>query len=460
MGKSNLLDAITFLSALADRSLIEAALRVRDEESPRGDVASIFHRYGDQQTCEMSFEADMIIPKEGTDDLGQPAKATTTFVTYKLSLRYRPEEIDTSGSHPIEIAHEELTHIRAGEVKRRLGFAADKQWVKSAVLGKRSAPFYISTEPKDGAILIHQDYGAGGRTRKLSASTLPRTVLSSANAAENPTAVLVRQEMRSWRLLQLEPSALRRPDVFTSPTSLGPDGAHLPATLYELARRAERMNQSKGRVYSTAANRLAELLDDVRQIRVDRDEKRSLFTLLVAGRDGSFHPARSLSDGTLRFLALAVLELDSNAQGVICMEEPENGIHPARIPAILSLLQDIAVDASIQVDEDNPLRQVIINTHSPLVVAQVPESCLLIAESITVRMDQSHSYEKVIFSAIKGTWRDQLGEQTVALGKLLAYLSPVEREDGLGEPTTSATVDSRRLIDNPAIQGFLFGEAA
>ena len=39
-------------------------------------------------------------------------------------------------------------------------------------------------------------------------------------------------------MLQIEPSALRRPDEFASPTQLGADGSHLAATLYRLARGA------------------------------------------------------------------------------------------------------------------------------------------------------------------------------------------------------------------------------
>ncbi|MEO5361714.1 MAG: hypothetical protein H7843_14925 [Nitrospirota bacterium] len=40
----------------------------------------------------------------------------------------------------------------------------------------------------------------------------------------------------------------------------------------------------------------------------------------------------------------------------------------------------IATDATLPVEEGNPLRQVIINTHSPAVVAQVPDDSLQIAE--------------------------------------------------------------------------------
>ena len=79
-------------------------------------------------------------------------------------------------------------------------------------------------------------------------------------------------------------------------------------------------------------------------MRVDPDEKRELLTLYVTGKDRTPHAARSLSDGTLRFLALTVVELDPEAQGLLCLEEPENGIHPQRIPAMLRLLQDIATD--------------------------------------------------------------------------------------------------------------------
>lgn len=111
-----------------------------------------------------------------------------------------------------------------------------------------------------------------------------------------------------------------------------------------------------------------------------RAERRELLTLEVTDHDGTVHPARSLSDGMLRFLALAILEADPQARGLVCLEEPENGIHPRRIPAMLQLLQDIAVDVECPVGPDDLLRQVIVNTHSPAVVPQVPDASLLVAE--------------------------------------------------------------------------------
>src|SRR5581483_10411031 len=91
VGKSNLFDAIRFLSALADHPFLEAARSVRDEHGRTGDVRSLFHRVGDEYDRRMTLEAEMIIPAEGTDDLGQVAKASITFLRYTVELAYRTE---------------------------------------------------------------------------------------------------------------------------------------------------------------------------------------------------------------------------------------------------------------------------------------------------------------------------------------------------------------------------------
>lgn len=79
-------------------------------------------------------------------------------------------------------------------------------------------------------------------------------------------------------------------------------------------------------------------------------------------------PARALSDGTLRFLALCIIGIDPDLGGVICMEEPENGIHPAKVPATVDLVRRLAVDPTEWPGPENPIRQVVVNTHSPFFV--------------------------------------------------------------------------------------------
>jgi len=470
VGKSNLFDAINFLSALADRPLIDAALAIRDEGGRTTDVRSLFHRVGDTYADQMSFDAEMIVPYEGVDDLGQQAKASITFLRYALILGYRADENSRSlGS--LEIVKEELSHINLGEAKENLLFPHNPAWRKSAVRGQRRVPFFISTEGKGikRIIKLFQNGGSGSKPLSRLAINLPRTVLSASNAAESPTTLLARREMQSWRLLQLEPSSLRRPDEFTAPTRLGTDGSHLAATLHHLARlnNGHRINgnsaaEAAAQIYGQVANRLAELIDDVHAIWIDRDERRELLTLQVTNRDGTSHPARALSDGTLRFLALTVLELDPHAKGLLCLEEPENGIHPERIPAMLRLLQDIATDVQEEVSSDNPLRQVIVNTHSPTVVGQIPDDSLLVAELKETVQDERH-FKRVSFSCLPDTWRQSAPEgiNPVSKGKLIAYLNPIiptETKSEFNEVDEKLTQtklllpSAHRVIDRPDLQ--------
>lgn len=494
-GKSNLFDAIRFLSALADSSFVDAALSVRSEDGQNGDVRHLFHRVGDKHDDEMSFDVEMIVPAEGRDDLGQMAEATITFLRYSLKLAYRKDDYNPSLDHPvvqafnqalgqIELISESLFQINLSEAPDHLLFDHAPAWRRSAVKGKRKSPF-ISTEGEgdDRIVRLHQD---GSPRRSLNPATLlPRTVLSTANAAENPTALLARREMQSWRLLLLEPSSLRQPDEFSAPTKLGSDGAHLAATLYQLARsggyhsingtggkvsRGDDRNNAKqaekaAQIYSQVSNRLAELIDDVSEVSVDRDEKRELLTLLVRGRDGTAHPARSLSDGTLRFLALAVLELDAEAKGVLCLEEPENGIHPERIPAMLRLLHDITTDVTEPLGPDNPLRQVIINTHSPAVVLQVPDESILVAE-LKEKIQGNQRFKGACFSYLPDTWRHKKAPEETSVvpkGELLAYLNPIAQltddSSTIGKSqgkSQNSPLKTRRVVDRADIQLLLF----
>lgn len=467
VGKSNLFDAIMFLSALADKPLLDAAKSVRDEHDKMTDIRSLFHRVGDEIDRAMTFEAEMIVPHHGIDDLGQEAKASITSLRYGITIGYRIENGHRQGG--LELLREELIHINLGEASKHFLFPhSATKWRDSVLKGRRSGGPFISTDDsgKERIIMLHQDGGGHGRPRSILAATLPRTVLSTANAAENPTALMAKREMQSWRLLQLEPTAMRKPDDISAPTKLGVDGKHLAATLYHLSKQqphgkpeTDETEDTASALYAQVANRLSELIDDVKEISVDYDEKRELLTAMVTGRDGTPHSARSLSDGTLRFLALAVLEMDTEASGLICLEEPENGIHPERIPAMLDLLQDIAMDTDEAVGPDNPLRQVIINTHSPAVVAQVPDESLLVAESIGM-VQTGKRYKVVRFSPLQDTWRHKRtsGEiSVVSKGRLLSYLNPfvsAEAGDGYGDSKKKTRIIPlrRRVIDRPDLQ--------
>lgn len=236
--------------------------------------------------------------------------------------------------------------------------------------------------------------------------------------------MLVRQEMRKWRLLQLEPSALRRPDDLNDPKRIDASGAHVPATLYRLA------NGDNARVYAEVANRLSQLVDGVADVRVDHDQVRQVLSFKMRDRHGLELPASSLSDGTLRFVALAVLAQDPDATGVLCLEEPENGIHPERIEAILRLLEDMAVDVENPAGVDNPLRQVIFSTHSPVVAAHVLESDLVWARLRPVEVAAS-VLQSLEIVAMPRSWRAPAETLGISRGRLLGYLGSIAPKDVL-----------------------------
>lgn len=78
-------------------------------------------------------------------------------------------------------------------------------------------------------------------------------------------------------------------------------------------------------------------------------------------------PATRLSDGTLRYLFLMALLLDPTPPSLICIEEPEIGLHPDILPTIAEML----IEASQRT-------QLIITTHSDaLVSALSPESVMI-----------------------------------------------------------------------------------
>jgi predicted ATPase len=223
--------------------------------------------------------------------------------------------------------------------------------------------------------------------------------------------------MESWKTLLLEPSAMRSPSYYSDEKRVSPQGGNLPAVL-------TRLKKTLGaEVQSELANRLSELLSDVHEVRVQDDEKTETLTIQVAGKDGIFHPARSLSDGTLRFLVLSLLALDPTERGTLCLEEPENGIHPERIEAMLRLLKDVAVDSNAKIGDDNPLRQVIVNTHSPLVFRNIETSDLIYLEGVDVSRDGNRG--RIAVARVPGkSWRMKYADTgaVLPLGMVRAYL--------------------------------------
>jgi predicted ATPase len=95
---------------------------------------------------------------------------------------------------------------------------------------------------------------------------------------------------------------------------------------------------------------------------------------LVSEDNGRAIPGSRLSDGTIRYLSLLAVLCDPNPASLVCIEEPELGLHPDIIPTIADLL----VEASERT-------QLIITTHSADLISalgSVPESVVVCERGI------------------------------------------------------------------------------
>ena len=89
VGKSNLFDAVLFLKALMDAPIMDAAMAVREERGSVSDIQHLFTQTTRGIGLPIKIEAEMLVPGEGSDYLDQPAAAKTTFLLYRVELRYR-----------------------------------------------------------------------------------------------------------------------------------------------------------------------------------------------------------------------------------------------------------------------------------------------------------------------------------------------------------------------------------
>ena len=87
-------------------------------------------------------------------------------------------------------------------------------------------------------------------------------------------------------------------------------------------------------------------------------------TVQVFFQEGDFIvPATRLSDGTLRYLCLLAILCHPEPPPLVCIEEPELGLHPDIMPTIAELLKDASTRT-----------QLIVTTHSDVLIDALSES--------------------------------------------------------------------------------------
>jgi predicted ATPase len=367
-GKSNLFDALRLLSRLADADLRTAF------QDLRGEAGELFRLLPDgQPTNRIKMAVELFVDRHVKDSWGAESELKFTRLRYEVHIERRPDE---RGLERLYVTHESLKPLVRNDdiwLKHHLG-KEKKTWLPE-LKGGRSNPF-ISTSVKENrpTISLHQD-GHGGLKSSV-AERVERTILSGVTNNEFPHAFAVREEMRSWRFLQLNPEVLRQPSPMLAPTIVAPDGSNLPGAL-------ARMQGEDPFLLNDVSRDLANLVPGITGVEIEEDTARDRYLIQAHTEDGNTFSSRVLSDGTLRMLTLVTLKNDPQHRGVLCFEEPENGVHPFRLGQMAQLLRDLATDFSDPEQHDFPLRQLLVNTHSPVFAGQTEVSdCLLFAQMV------------------------------------------------------------------------------
>lgn len=361
-GKSNLFDALQLLSRMAEYDNLKKAFNEQ-----RGDFIELFTQYGDgQYATEMSFEIEMLVNRSVKDAWGNDAILKYTRLKYWLKIK---RFSNTTGIEDLIVTYEQL---------EKLDHKKDK-WIKiipkdsietwrpkvGSSIGKRGIP-YIETNNSDSDIPIveiPQD-GTQGNRRRFPLKNATRTVLSSFDTVDFPHVLAAKEEMKSWKFLQLNPEDLRQPTSKRSGEStITPSGKNLAAALY-------RIKQDDAYSLVEISRKLNSFLNNFIEVDVIDDIENKQYIIKLKDVDKKEFSSRVLSEGTLRLLALCILEYDDKHTGLLCFEEPENGIHPARIKDMIQLLEDLSIDFK---NPEMPLRQVIVNTHSPILIGNLLE---------------------------------------------------------------------------------------
>lgn len=177
--------------------------------------------------------------------------------------------------------------------------------------------------------------------------------LVKTNASQ--TSHHLKQRITPATMVRFDPSALRLespqiPAIFPV-RFLDETGAGLSGVL-------QAINTRDVDAFVRIRDRIRNLFPSVADVQVPTGLG-STVLLLAKLVDGTVVPAEQLSDGLLYSLAFEALSQIQDCR-LFLVEEPENGLHPARIAEIMGVLREISKRA-----------QVIVATHSPLVVNEL-----------------------------------------------------------------------------------------
>jgi predicted ATPase len=199
----------------------------------------------------------------------------------------------------------------------------------------------------------------------------PETNLLRSADEGNPTSVVALRLLRSCRLYHFhdtsENCGARKPCYLEANRFLYPDAGNLAAVLYLFQ---ERHPAAFRRITATVRQMVPDF--DAFVLEPSKlNEKQILLNWTHKGRPYEFGP-HQLSDGSLRFIALATLLLqpEDKLPLLIALDEPELGLHPAALEILAGMAQAasaqcqllVATQSSVFLDHFEPEQVVVVNS--------------------------------------------------------------------------------------------------
>jgi predicted ATPase len=180
----------------------------------------------------------------------------------------------------------------------------------------------------------------------------------------------VRRFIGSWAFYFLLPQLMKQTNPTTAPNFLTEHGDNLSSWVMILQTRYQ---ESFSRIKGVAAD----VFPEVEELFTWPTQQATVF---VASREKHLKrpiPMWQMSDGQLCFIALLSLiycpmEL---SRGLYCVEEPENHLHPRLLETLVELLRQVQDELGYERSA-----QVIVSTHSPLLVDKVDLDELIVVE--------------------------------------------------------------------------------
>ncbi|MER2540230.1 MAG: AAA family ATPase [Azonexus sp.] len=220
------------------------------------------------------------------------------------------------------------------------------------------------------------EVSSSGSKARIAKAALPATLLAMPRVlfeseAEYPAARWL-HSLLTTEAVFLEPdwSAMRQASAPGQPKIITANGRNIPWLALDLKREGAPDNDSadyRSERYGDWIAHVQTALPQVTDIEV-REREDDHHAYFVVSYRGDFKvPSPGLSDGTLRILTLTLLPYLSKQPALLVTEEPENGIHPRAIEAVLQSLSSL-YDS-----------QVWVSSHSPVVLARAKLDQLLCA---------------------------------------------------------------------------------